>query len=160
MKIHLRKYICSFFLIVLVYSSAMACECEIHKHRIDFRRATAVFIGTVTSITEPAVPEDIEDMKPQFSRLIKLKVDKRYKGGSIENEAVWSYEIPYSCGGFTFEVGKQYLIYIYRAQKGSRYATTACTRSRPMESGGDLLNEELNDLNRWTFRTWAVIWPF
>ena len=141
-------------------TAVLGCTCEFYKHRVDFRRASAVVLGVVTRISEDTIPHDITDMRPQFSRSLTLDVKKRWKGNKQQQEKIWSYEIPYSCGGFKFVVGEEYLLYVYKAEAGSRYVTTACGRSRPTSKGGDTLQEQLNDLNRWSFRFWSKIWPF
>jgi hypothetical protein len=140
------------------FGASYACTCDFRSHRTDFRNATAVFIGTVTEIADLTPPQDIRDMRPQLAHFLRVRVEKRYKGELTEQ--IWSYEIPYACGGFEFKVGDKYLLYVYKAEEGSRYASTSCTRSRNMAAGGELLEDELRDLNRWTFRFWSRVWPF
>jgi len=159
MSIHIRTVIFGLLLYVLSCISVLGCECEIRKHGKDFRKAIAVFTGTITAVNSPTAPADISDMRPQSSRLIELHVDARYKGSGSDTEHVWSYEIPSACGGFEFKVGEKYLLYVYRAEKGSHYVTTACTRSGPISANGKIA-DELRDLNRPSFRFWSRVWPF
>ncbi len=160
MRFSVSKVVISILMIFAGYTQIRACVCEIVPHRTDFRRAVAVFTGTVSSVQNLSPPEDILAMQPQQTRHVSLVVGKRYKGAKTATEELWSYEIPLSCGGFQFQVGKGYLLYVKRAHGGSRYVPTACSPSGQLIARDDWLEARLIDLDKWTFRFWSRIWPF
>lgn len=138
-----RKIPIVLFVLMLVgYSSASACVCDLPLANISLKSAVAkaksqavvVFSGEVIELAD-------------FS--VKFKVDRTWKG------AVSDYIVMSSGGGkaengdliistcaFRFSLGEKYLVYAYGS--GGNLSTTKCTRTAHIENA----TEDLAMLNR------------
>ncbi|HKC86205.1 MAG TPA: hypothetical protein VKG02_09545, partial [Blastocatellia bacterium] len=101
----------AFLFLLLLAPAAFSCTCPDTKHRADFRRAKAVFVGQAIDIDwKRGIPERFTIYSAKF------KIEKAWKG-SWKSEA----EVPVfirrtfsGCDGkFAFQPGEKYLVYLF-----------------------------------------------
>jgi hypothetical protein len=133
---------------------SLSCECNIERHRKDFRKANAVFIGRVLDIK---TNENYDSQKDDLAFYkIRLKVVKSWKGADASEITILSNNGPFStCGGFEFHKNDEYLIYAFGKNK---VALSFCTRSGPIKR--EYAAEYMKELNSPWFRFKARVWPF
>jgi hypothetical protein len=112
---------------------ASACSClrslEPVKKQVQraFTDSTAIFSGEVLEISESAADEN--------SLLVKLKVATSWKGKLNREVTITTAENSAMCG-YTFEVGKKYLVYANGAE-GS-LMVSSCSRTTNMSNKNDV----------------------
>ena len=145
-------------------SAISACTCNWYSHRKDFRKAKAVFVGSVLSVEQdfslPSIPEEIKDFKAQITEQVKLKVEKSWSGNKQSEITIWSFSYPHSCGGFRFNKGEKYLVYVFATKGNLLFTETSCGRTRPFETTNEEHLKEFNQLNSFGFRFWSRLNPF
>lgn len=134
-------------ILVLVFlahcaGNAFSCSCVERSARKDYRSAKAIFIGEVIGVSQGNLPASV-----------KFKVEKQWKGAKqSEFIASWGYEGVGTCGGFLFEKGQKYLVYVH-GKELSVY--TACDRTAKL----GYVKDELKRLNSFWFRFSARVYP-
>ncbi|HEX2222782.1 MAG TPA: hypothetical protein VHN15_01105 [Thermoanaerobaculia bacterium] len=111
---------------------ALACSCAPLPPPQEARdQATAVFTGTVVSITPDATGN---------YNLVRFQVAAGWKGVKCREVTVFTGSSDLNCG-YNFVVGGTYLVYAYEdtTVPGVRLNTNLCTRTRLIvEAGEDL----------------------
>ncbi len=103
----------------LFEAQAMACTCRPSESAADdFRKASAVFEGTVLNVSAQGFRD----------KEVRLKVIKSYKGTNNAQELVVSTASMSAACGSQFEVGKNYMVYAY--MDNGRLKTNLCTRTK------------------------------
>jgi hypothetical protein len=93
-----------------------ACACLGKSLDVRWEDATAVFTGTVQEIASPKNFPKKERTDPPI--IVTLSVDKAYKGTEgKETFTLYTSLTQYTCTGYPFEKGKQYLVFAYQRQK-------------------------------------------
>jgi hypothetical protein len=114
------------FAMVGATPSVEACTIVVVGHRSEFRASRAVFLGTVVSV----LPGE------RGLSLVKLRVDKRWKGPNSREMEILSDQ-GQRCGGPRFEAGKQYLVYARHDENpDGPLEVPASSRSKPAEFSG------------------------
>jgi hypothetical protein len=131
---------------VVFTTRAEACSCIPSGPPCqNYFRVDAVFIGTVRAIDE------IEgDSEPRYHRRsVHLTIDRALRGISGSTTDAITGMGGGDCG-YSFVVGRQYLVYAYRRADGMRLEATICSRTRPIEDAGEDLTfiGELADPSR------------
>ena len=123
------------FLLPLGATKTLACSCAGPALPCqDYWRASAVFIGTVSSNTRSTYKIDKSELE---GRLIHFAVDRTFRDvASTEVEVITG--LGGGDCGYDFRVGGQYLVYAYR-NADNKLATGICSRTR-------LLSEASEDL--------------
>jgi hypothetical protein len=114
---------------------ALACSCAPLPPPQEARdQATAVFTGTVVSITPDATGN---------YNLVRFQLDRVWKGAKCRELVVSTGLSDLNCG-YTFQVGQTYLVYAYEdnSVRGARLNTNLCSRTRPVAEA----NEDLSAL--------------
>ena len=120
----------SLFVIALACSRASACGCS--RAGTPCRAlegVAAVFVGTVTSVSEGArgrKPDGELDFTP---RLVRLSVEQSFLGAPGAEAEIGTGLGDDDCG-YPFMKGFRYLVYAYKGEKDGRLYTSACTRTR------------------------------
>src|SRR5687768_12409359 len=134
----------------LIYSPATwACECDDPSQRDAFRRARAVFIGTITVITPNP---DYTDETRIYPAKVSFSVEKQWKGPVAGDIAVYADQGFLSCWTRKFNVGERYLVYAFERKL---LVTTNCGRTMPPERAAD----DLKNLNGFWWRFGARVLP-
>jgi len=135
-----------------------SCECYIQKHRADFRRAKAVFVGQVIDIDRRrTTPERLSEGATYSA---KFKVERAWKGAWKSEVAVFARRYFLSCGGgFDFQPGEKYLVYVFD-DHSELVAYTECSRTRPYSRSSFETDKELKQLDSFWFRLFAKAIPF
>lgn len=119
-------------LFVVLASAARASACGCSRAGTPCRAlegVAAVFVGTVTSVSEGArgrKPDGELDFKPRFA---KLSVEQSFLGAPGAEAEVGTGLGDGDCG-YPFVKGVRYLVYAYKGEKDERLYTSACTRTR------------------------------
>jgi hypothetical protein len=139
--------------ITLSAAEAGACTCVIVKHRTEYRRARAVFIGEVISRdVRPTLPERLKDWG--IDEEVEFEVERIWKGPKVPRLRVFvDYDLT-GCGGFIFRVGQKYLIYAFEREL---VTSTACSRSRPLSWEDEQSRKEMRQLRSRVFRLFAKL---
>ena len=132
----MKKYIyIPFALVIFLFASvekSLACSCvaslEPVKKQIEgaFTNSAAIFSGEVIEIKESPTNK--------YSVLIKLKVDKSWKGESQAEITIITAKDSAMCG-YNFEVGKKYLV--YANGKKDELSAYNCSRTTTFSNTGD-----------------------
>ncbi len=126
--------ICSVFFIVLTVGNVFACTCRLpdshesieNQVRESFEKSSTVFVGEVI--------EAIEEHNIQ-SVTVKFRVEKTWNK-KLQSEITLTTSLNSAVCGYTFEVGKKYLVYAF----GDAYLTTnICTRTASAEANKDIV---------------------
>jgi hypothetical protein len=138
---------------------AYGCACDKPSHSRDFRKAKAIFIGQVIEISSNEREANSECLLPYK---IKLRVEKKWKGGVSAEVMIKTDNGESACKGFPFRKDERYLIYASQRSGSSKelIAFTWCTRSRPMSQEDESTEKEMKELNSFWFRLKARLWPF
>jgi hypothetical protein len=152
----MRRNVTLWFLLssVLFAPLCFATTISVVSHRYVYRNSSAVFVGTVISVTEP---------RDGRGYAIRFRVDKRWKGPRIPELTV---RAPSGAGTYIprFEVGEKYLVYSSFEQD-----TPSTPRELHVEEFGGIgrtrrLNQftpekvrEYKQLNSPWFRLWSHI---
>ena len=112
---------------------ASACSCLQTSVTDAFAQADVVFTGRVVSIRlgNPLEPGVISTADPV---LIALDVSGYWKGPVSRVITVTTRRSEMSCG-FTFQTGRDYLIYAYKGEAGR--TTDLCSRTRSVTKAAD-----------------------
>ena len=106
------------------------CPCSISRHPIahDYKRADAVFVGTVVNINAaPAMENPTRRGGPRVLA-VHLNVLSQYKGESAERLTVYVDTI-WSCA-YPFVAGETYLVYAWQEHRFKNLlTTTGCVRT-------------------------------
>jgi len=144
----------AFLLSLLLAPATFPCTCIIQKHRADFRRARAVFVGQVVGIDRNRlIPERLSGSVIYSA---KFKIEKAWKGSWKSEIAVFTSR-EFACGGFDFQPGEKYLVYVF---EGELVAFTSCSRTRPYSRSSDQKDKELKQLDNFWFGLFAKAIPF
>lgn len=122
-------------LLVLNPDSASACSCLRSTPEEHFARANAVFSGKVIEVdgkqnTQIPLPDSF------LNRQIKFEVSRVWKGNVEKQEVVLTSDSSASCG-YSFEKGKEYLV--YASEQDGKLQTGLC-------SGTNLLSQAQENL--------------
>lgn len=110
--------------------AAFACSCAPPPPPQEARdQAAAVLAGKVLEITTETQPG-----LPVGRRTVRLQVEKIWKGAACGEMTVTTGLGDADCG-FSFEVGKSYLIYAFQENGG--LATNICTRTAPLDQAAE-----------------------
>lgn len=123
----------SAFLIALTASDIFACSCfqpegvPIEKQVKDaYTKSTSVFVGEVVEVIK----------KPEvYSVTVRFKVEKTWDK-NFQKEITLSTASESSLCGYTFEVGKKYLV--YASENNNKLTTNICTRTASVTSNKDV----------------------
>jgi hypothetical protein len=111
-----------FFLVLAGPARAMtpgpdSCGCTGADFSTRWKKATTVFTGTVQGITNPQKFVRQREADPPTE--VTLTVQETYKGGAEKTFVLNTSQTHYTCTGFPFEVGKQYLVFAYERKDGT-----------------------------------------
>jgi len=110
--------------ILLRTTPADACQCIAPgTDEEETRLADVVFVGTVTSITEPKVG--------QQNATAQLAVETAVKGSQRNTTLAIDMPAASVMCGFHFERGKRYKVFAYKNDRGA-LTTRMCTASRSL----------------------------
>lgn len=121
----MKKWIGAFFIFYLLASALSAvaeerkstCSCTMASLESRFEKADVIFKGTVTAIQNVLRLQDTKF--PDEPIKVFVTVDEAYKGLKKEKTFILHTSYPrYTCGGFPFETGKEYLIFAYERKSG------------------------------------------
>src|SRR5262245_41754363 len=90
----------AFLFSLLLAPAAFPCTCIIPKHRTDFRRAKAVFVGQVIDIDRKS--NISERLSEAVIYSAKFKVEKPWKSSLRSEIAVFAWR-DFGCSGFDFQ---------------------------------------------------------
>jgi hypothetical protein len=134
------------FLAGVCVPKGFATTIEIVSHRHEYRRASAVVVGTVTSISTP---------RDGRGYAVRMRVDKRWKGPRAPELTVRSDQGLSGCG-LRFEVGDKYLVYAVIDQETPdtprELRVFPCSRSRQLDRLTAERVREYKQLNSRWFR--------
>lgn len=144
----------SAFLLSLLWApTVFPCTCIIPKHRTDFRKAKAVFVGRVIDIDKKrTIPERLSGGVIYSA---KFEIEKAWKGFSKSEIAVFVW-YDFGCGGFDFKPSEKYLVYVF---DNELVAYTSCSRSRLYKASSVEIDKELKQLDSFWFRLFARVNP-
>ncbi|HYE17438.1 MAG TPA: hypothetical protein VEA69_03280 [Tepidisphaeraceae bacterium] len=119
--------VASLIALVLHVPVAVACSCLPNPPPAEaLKAAGAVFLGKVTAIDRGA---------GQFAGLtVTIEVDRTWKGPGEKTLTVNTASDGAMCG-FTFEVGKSYVVYAHA--EGKALSTSICTRTAHVDAAGE-----------------------
>jgi len=149
--------ISAFLFSLLLAPAAFSCTCPDTKHRVDFRRAKAVFVGQVIDIDRKgAIPERLQ---PNVIYSAKFKIEKAWKG-SLKSEVALFVRRSFSgCDrNFDFQQGEKYLVYVFD-EEDELVISVTCSRTRPHGLSSVEENKELKQLDSFWFRFFARVNP-
>ena len=112
-------------------ADSFACSCQLSpapmKKQVKdaYTDAYAVFSGEILEITS----------KDEWSVTVKIKVEKSWKGGFSEEMTINTNKQSSMCG-YSFEVGKKYLVYAYGIKDD--LGTTNCSRTTVLSGTKDI----------------------
>ncbi|HZB45241.1 MAG TPA: hypothetical protein VE360_08360, partial [Pyrinomonadaceae bacterium] len=131
------------FVLLLPATSAHACSCMGGSPPCqEFGRAAAVFVGTVTGVTERPRVSVAEARKAAdegdewAARGFRFAVTQSFLGVAGAEVEVWTGWGGGDCG-YDFEQGASYLVYAYRLGKSGRLGTGICSRTRPVAGAAE-----------------------
>ena len=108
-------------------SPAWACSCvPPDPPPIAFANMEAVFVGNVTQISDPSWPGGLVSSADPVR--VVLQVNDSWKGVTTATVLVETAVSGASCG-YTFDVGRQYVVYAYDHDNNGVWATNMCTRT-------------------------------
>ncbi len=146
------------FLAVFFFSEAVsACTCVNDKLSKRFRKANAVFVGSLADRELYESPQNVQNYKD--GRFV-LFVNKAFKGISKEFVAV---DMDFT--GFTtncpwldkFDEDKDYLVFAYEKDLKVR---VSCSDTMPLRAAYDSTVKDIGRLDSFWFRTKVRLWPF
>lgn len=152
----MKKYILC--VSVLISSlKALACSCVFHDGPAEkavydsFQQASTVVLATAEHVEnlDPLVTDIWSEGKRYYrdsyynSQRTQFVAIESWKGG---HEKRFFTEIITSCCmcGYSFEVGKTYLLYLYGPDKNGYYRTSSCSRTK---EDSDQVKKEIEILN-------------
>ena len=116
-----------FAFLLVAPSRAWACSCvPPDPPPIAFANMEAVFVGNVTQISDPSWPGGLVSSADPVR--VVLQVNDSWKGVTTATVLVETAVSGASCG-YTFDVGKQYVVYAYDHDNNGVWATNMCTRT-------------------------------
>jgi hypothetical protein len=149
MTIRIIVTVCAIFSLPVHLPTTWACECDDPTQRDAFRRARAVFVGTITAITPN--PDHTGETRI-YPAKVSFSVEKRWKGPLAGAIVVYPDQGFLSCWNRKFNVGDRYLVYAFERKL---LVTTNCGRTMPPgRSAADLKN-----LNSFWWRLDARVFP-
>ncbi len=136
-----------FFTALLTLSPATGMRCIIPgTPTVEFRKSKAVFTGKVVGREYIKDENASSDLDAGERLVIKLAVERVWKGEIGDEVLMYTSEVRHSNGifsmmaeDFRFEDGEQYLVYANGEMK--RLKTSACMRTRKLEKAEDDLKE-------------------
>ena len=119
------------FILAAGAQTAKACSCSLpnleqsEKERVteSFKRASAVFVGKVESVTEVSASK----------KKVRLKVSRVFKGPKTDLVEVMTGKGGGDCG-FPFRVDEEYLVFAYGGKNDTTFETNICTRTKLLEN--------------------------
>lgn len=151
------KYFCkiifSFVLIFFSYQTVYPCTCKDPSQRKTFRKAKAVFVGTVVEVKESNNKNVADFLGMQKVYDIKFKVEKSWKGIKDSEITVVSDNGYIACPGNVFVIGKEFMIY---ATGKDLVVVSMCERNLPIEAA----KRDINNLDNFWFRFFARVFSF
>ncbi len=120
--------------LMFLFASALnsfACSCQLSpapmKKQVKdaYTDSYAVFSGEVLKITQ----------KDEWSVAVKIKVEKSWKG-EFSQEIIINTNSQSSMCGYSFEVGKRYLVYVYGTKDDLN--TNNCSRTTVLSGTKDI----------------------
>jgi len=94
-------------------------------------QTSAIFTGRVTKID--IVTEEAEDGQTRVKRLVRLRVQERWRGMQGQRDVTIATGAGGGDCGFQFEQGQAYLIYANQSVQSGRYETGICSRTSLLE---------------------------
>lgn len=132
-----RVVVLAALLLVLGANEALACSCVQPTVEEAVRRADAVFLGTIKTLTFAENPSSRVVVEFEVSRVWKGRVTRKFEMQSkVES---------FDCEGFfrsDLFVAKELLVFANRGQRlfqKNTYSTTICTLTGPPERYGNTL---------------------
>lgn len=115
-------------LLLLNTNTAHACSCLPTTPQQTYKNSKAVFAGQVINIV------DLGNRNPQFSDSsgtlkIIFEVSKIWKGKLEKQQVILTSDSSASCG-YSFEKGKEYLV--YASNQGNQLETGLCSGTKPL----------------------------
>jgi hypothetical protein len=121
-------------------ATAHACSCAMpNSPRESMERAAAVFAGRASAVSTTRRPFLTADFPfigwlSAGERLVSFEVASVWKGNVTERQVVRTAGDEAMCG-YSFERGRDYIVYAYTAPEG--LATAICDRTRLVTEAGD-----------------------
>lgn len=120
--------IISFLFLIFSAEKTYACSCvPPETAEQSFQTSRAIFSAKVLSITEN---------KSKYIKVIKLKLKESWKGNLLKTFTITTAFSGGMCG-YTFKVGREYLIYA-NGKDSKSLSTTNCTRTAILTSNKDV----------------------
>ena len=116
------KYLCLAALIITLSAApftAIACAKEILSGKNALDAASMVFQGKVENLQYLDPPEQT-DLEPRI--IVTFSVNKLYKGEADKQVIIHTTHNKWSCNGYVFEAGKEYLVYTKENKKNLAYS--------------------------------------
>lgn len=121
----------TFIVLIGTAQNSFACSCAISDKPLKtqvkdaYANSTAIFSGEVTDITA----------KDEWTVIVKIKVAKSWKGKVAKNITISTSKESSLCG-YSFEVGKKYLVYANGTNQA--LSTTNCSRTTEASNKTDI----------------------
>ena len=133
------------FLVLILFSVmvAEACSCPSSSPEKAYRKAKAVFIGRLVEIGT----EEIKRTGYSSLRILKFKVEKKWKGISGDEVTIYEMSTPGPCKLFDYQAGESYLLYM---NKDSTVSSSFCGWS--IELNSDPAKQRIKNLNSFWFK--------
>ena len=128
------------------YPQAAACDCTGPRGKAALEASHIAFRGTVTKVQY--LDPDTAQKEPRI--VVTFAVARVWKGPVKQKIVLHTFYNKYSCGGFYFKEGKEYLVFAYRNDENTAkrfpgirntLGTGICTGTNLIESAQDDLRE-------------------
>jgi len=101
------------------------------------RRAHAVFVGSVASVTDRAIPLPSRPSMVMRDRKVVMVLERGWKGALRDSVVVFTGNGAGDCG-YLFQVGERYLVFAVASDSGA-FATGTCTLTQALAGAGKYL---------------------
>jgi hypothetical protein len=96
---------------------ASACSCTGPRGDKALPAADAVFLGKVTAVQLLDPYSDTNGVEPRM--LVSFEVSRYWKGSSAKQAQLQTFRNKWSCSGYYFATGREYLVVAYRNEPGT-----------------------------------------
>ncbi|MGH9941798.1 MAG: hypothetical protein ACRD9R_05480, partial [Pyrinomonadaceae bacterium] len=133
----------SLLFVMLCAESVAACSCGGSGAPCEaYGRASAVFVGTVTSVRQRKIDSvEVERKREDASEYLPALVYTFAVQDSFSGVGVGEVEVGSGSGGgdcgYEFVKGAQYVVYAYRDPRNNLLSTSICTRTRPVTAADE-----------------------
>lgn len=129
---------------VLTSQEAMACSCVGPRGRAAVKASTVAFRGTVTKIDY--LDPDTARSEPRI--IVMFSVSRVWKGLVRREIVLHTIYNKYSCAGFYFQKGKEYLVFAYtnEEQMAEKFSPLKNTLGTNICNGTNLIESAQDDL--------------